>query len=84
MFEFSMRAHCYRVFRKQLSQKKKLRVDELDSLLGLCLAAVWLVCPPAKAQSNGCDEAVIRLPDRHGTIQICASLARKVPQIVAS
>ncbi len=32
-------------------------------------------------QSAVCDEGVIRLPDRNGTIQICSALAAKVPQL---
>jgi len=35
----------------------------------------------AIAQTQGCDEGVIRLPDRSGTIQICSALAAKVPQL---
>jgi hypothetical protein len=33
------------------------------------------------AQANNCDEGVIRLVDRTGTIQICSGLAEKVPQL---
>ena len=33
------------------------------------------------AQTQGCDEGVIRLPDRNGTIQICSAFASKVPQL---
>jgi len=33
------------------------------------------------AQANGCDEGVIRLPDKNGTIQICSALAGQVPQL---
>jgi len=33
------------------------------------------------SQGAGCDEGVIRMPDRSGTIQICSSLAAKVPQL---
>jgi hypothetical protein len=32
-------------------------------------------------QTAVCDEGVIRLPDRSGTIQICTALAAKVPQL---
>ncbi|MBU3615846.1 hypothetical protein [Polynucleobacter sp. JS-Polo-80-F4] len=35
----------------------------------------------AFAQNAGCDEGVIRMPDRNGTIVICSSLAAKVPQL---
>jgi TolA-binding protein len=35
----------------------------------------------AWAQPAGCDEGVIRLPDRNGTIQICSSFAAKVPHL---
>lgn len=34
-----------------------------------------------QAQTNGCDEGVIRLPDRSGTIQICSALSAQVPQL---
>lgn len=33
------------------------------------------------AQTPGCDEGVIRLPDRSGTIQICSALAMQVPEL---
>ena len=35
----------------------------------------------AWGQGAGCDEGVIRLPDRNGTIQICSALAAQVPQL---
>jgi hypothetical protein len=43
----------------------------------------WLVVAQegAFAQTNGCDEGVIRLPDRNGTIQICSAIAGQVPQL---
>lgn len=34
-----------------------------------------------QGQPAGCDEGVIRLPDRSGTIQICSALAARVPQL---
>jgi tetratricopeptide (TPR) repeat protein len=45
------------------------------SILGIILSNL------AIAQTQGCDEGVIRLPDRNGTIQICSALAAKVPQL---
>ncbi|MEI6039491.1 MAG: hypothetical protein WCQ52_07385 [Actinomycetes bacterium] len=33
------------------------------------------------SQPAGCDEGVIRLPDRSGTIQICSALAARVPEL---
>ena len=48
------------------------------------LIAAFFICfaqVNAAAQTNGCDEGVIRLPDRNGTIQICSALAAKVPQL---
>ena len=44
------------------------------SLVSLCL------CGMAYAQS-GCDEGVIHLPDRNGTIQICSAMAAQVPKL---
>ena len=42
----------------------------------------WSLCVASvHAQPAGCDEGVIRLPDRSGTIQICSALAAKVPQL---
>jgi hypothetical protein len=35
----------------------------------------------AFSQASGCDEGVIRLPDRSGTIQICSALSARVPQL---
>jgi hypothetical protein len=35
----------------------------------------------AYSQPAGCDEGVIRLPDRTGTIQICSALAARVPEL---
>ena len=35
----------------------------------------------AFAQPAGCDEGVIRLPDRSGTIQICSAIQAKLPQL---
>lgn len=47
------------------------------------LFSMWLVMAHEGtfAQANGCDEGVIRLPDRNGTIQICSALAGQVPQL---
>jgi len=52
----------------------------LQKLL-ISVATVVLVCPSALPQPAGCDEGVIRLPDRNGTIQICSSFSAKVPQL---
>jgi hypothetical protein len=46
-------------------------------IMAICL----LVAVPAQAQPAGCDEGVIRLPDRSGTIQICSALAARVPEL---
>jgi uncharacterized coiled-coil protein SlyX len=35
----------------------------------------------ALAQPMACDEGVIRLPDRSGTVSICSALASKIPQL---
>lgn len=45
---------------------------------GICLL---MIISSSRAQPNGCDEGVIRLPDRSGTIQICSAFAAKVPQL---
>ncbi|MFO0120728.1 MAG: hypothetical protein ACK51Y_03920, partial [Burkholderiales bacterium] len=36
---------------------------------------------PVHAQGAGCDEGVIRLPDRSGTVQICSAVAARVPEL---
>lgn len=43
----------------------------------------FLVLGPgsALAQTGGCDEGVIRLPDRSGTIQICSAVSARVPEL---
>lgn len=46
---------------------------------GLLLSA-FAVVTAVRAQA-GCDEGVIRLPDRNGTVQICSALAAQVPQL---
>jgi hypothetical protein len=75
------RANSYRVCHKQVRHKKKQGVDVLDSVMGLCLAAVCLVSLTEKAESNGCDDGVIHLPDRDVTIEICPSLTVKITQL---
>lgn len=35
----------------------------------------------ARAQAAGCDEGVIRLPDRSGTVVICSAIASKIPHL---
>ena len=47
----------------------------------LWITGCLLVAGPAWAQPAGCDEGVIRLPDRSGTIQICSALAARVPEL---
>lgn len=54
-----------------------------------CLRSTAFVCVvisqgfghPAVAQTSACDEGVIRLPDRSGTIQICSAIQAKLPQL---
>jgi TPR repeat protein/gas vesicle protein len=43
----------------------------------------WLVitCAPSCAMAQNCDEGVVRLPDRSGTIVICSAVAAQVPQL---
>jgi len=48
-------------------------------LSALLISAIWQSV--VIAQPSGCDEGVIRMPDRNGTIQICSSLSAKVPQL---
>lgn len=50
-------------------------------LVFVSLAVLSGVSPQASAQPTGCDEGVIRLPDRSGTIQICSALAARVPEL---
>jgi hypothetical protein len=48
----------------------------------LLLAAVLGSIPSlSHAQSASCDEGVIRLPDRSGTVVICSALASKIPTL---
>lgn len=47
-------------------------------VLGLTFA---LTSFTALAQSPNCDEGVIRLPDRSGTVVICSAVASKLPQL---
>jgi hypothetical protein len=66
-----------------LYPKNPLRVDFMRrsiSQLGL-LASLLTSFSSVLAQPAGCDEGVIRLPDRSGTIQICSAFAAKVPQL---
>lgn len=53
-----------------------IRSARLITAFFICFAMV-----NATAQTNGCDEGVIRLSDNNGTIQICSALAAKVPQL---
>lgn len=34
-----------------------------------------------KADTRGCEEGIIRLPDRNGTIEICSAMAAQVPKL---
>ncbi len=45
------------------------------------LSFLLLKVSVAYSQPAGCDEGVIRLPDRSGTIQICSALAARVPEL---
>jgi uncharacterized coiled-coil protein SlyX len=47
--------------------------------LALLLTASAIV--PSWAQSQNCDEGVIRLPDRNGTVVICSAVASQIPQL---
>lgn len=48
--------------------------------LGLTIFILMPKCS-VLAQPAACDEGVIRLPDRSGTIQICSAFAARVPQL---
>lgn len=58
------------LYRKTLNLK--LFLIYLSSLITPCLVM---------SQTNGCDEGVIKLPDRSGTIQICSAIAARVPEL---
>jgi hypothetical protein len=47
----------------------------------LLLILLNVVANPVHAQGAGCDEGVIRLPDRSGTVQICSAVAARVPEL---
>ena len=55
------------------------------NVIRVALASLVLlasVCAnPARADSRGCEEGIIRLPDRNGTIEICSSMAAQVPKL---
>jgi hypothetical protein len=52
------------------------------SSLSFCVPlALLLACGAALAQAPNCDEGVIRLPDRSGTVVICSALAAQMPQL---
>lgn len=53
------------------------RLRRLLAMLTIGLAGVG----PAAAQPVPCDQGVIRLPDRTGTVQICSALAAQVPAL---
>lgn len=55
----------------------RLRLRCLLAMLTIGLAGVG----PAAAQPVPCDQGVIRLPDRTGTVQICSALAAQVPAL---
>lgn len=50
-------------------------------LLFVIVLSGAVLVPSVYGQPVGCDEGVIRLPDRSGTIQICSALAAKVPEL---
>ncbi len=58
-----------------LRQGKMRIVSWLGSVFWLLLSSATF------GQDVRCDEGVIRLPDRNGTIQICSAMASKVPQL---
>lgn len=45
------------------------------------LVALQSFCIASMAQTPNCDEGVIRLPDRSGTVVICSAVASKMPQL---
>ncbi len=48
----------------------------------LFLSLIVILFPAlSHAQSASCDEGVIRLPDRSGTVVICSALASKIPNL---
>lgn len=53
---------------------------KLKRFVGL-LVVLLLEVSGAYAQPAGCDEGVIRLPDRTGTVQICSALAARAPEL---
>lgn len=51
------------------------------ALLMAAMAASAMCGARAYAQSAGCDQGVVRLPDSTGTVTICSALAAQVPQL---
>ncbi len=55
------------------------------NVMRVALASLMLlasVCANhVRADSRGCEEGIIRLPDRNGTIEICSSMAAQVPKL---
>lgn len=51
------------------------------ALLAALLAVLLVRSPLASAQTTSCDQGVVRLPDRTGTVTICSALATQVPQL---
>jgi hypothetical protein len=69
-----------------MSSLKRFSSIRTLGILRQCLASVSLavlsgISPQAFPQPAGCDEGIIRLPDRSGTIQICSALAARVPEL---
>ena len=63
--------------------KNKKRTQIRRKLYLLAIFGSLLQGTTVFAQASGCDEGVIRLPDRSGTIQICSALASQVPKLSA-
>jgi TolA-binding protein len=70
--DFKISFHEYTVKARYFSQ--------LPHQFGM-LVCLLMLFSASWAQPTGCDEGVIRLPDRSGTIQICSAFAAKVPQL---
>jgi hypothetical protein len=60
-----------------------MKVNVSNSILVNRVAAIALIFFVCSVSVNAqvCDEGVIRLPDRNGTIQICSAINAKLPQL---
>jgi hypothetical protein len=52
------------------------------SYLLVLAGLIFIPESPSHAQSPNCDEGVIRLADRNGTIQVCSAISAKLPALV--